>query len=72
MLNRRSPMTHVYRAIIFLPVVMSAVATGILWVLMLDPIIGVVNPVLRDVGLANLQRDRQAETDWEFKMIVLV
>src|SRR5262245_7103020 len=29
MLNRRSAMTHIYRAIIFLPVVISAVATGI-------------------------------------------
>ena len=51
MLNRRTFMTHVYRAIIFLPVIMSAVATGILWILMLDPIIGVVNPVLNDIGL---------------------
>ena len=32
MLNRRSPMTHVYRAIIFLPVILSAVATGIIWI----------------------------------------
>ncbi len=44
LLNRRSRMTHVYRAIIFLPVIMSAVATGIIWVLMLDPLIGASIP----------------------------
>ena len=61
MLNRRSRMTHIYRAIIFLPVIMSAVATGILWILMLDPIIGIVNPVLRDIGLGSWQREWQAD-----------
>jgi raffinose/stachyose/melibiose transport system permease protein len=72
MLNRRTFMTHVYRAIIFLPVIMSAVATGILWVLMLDPIIGVVNPVLRDIGLADLQRDWQADPAWALKTVMVV
>ena len=72
MLNRRSAMTHVYRAIIFLPVVMSAVATGIIWVLMLDPIIGIVNPILRDVGLGSLQREWQADQAWAMKTVYLV
>ncbi len=72
MLNRRSAMTHVYRAIVFLPVVMSAVATGIIWILMLDPVIGVVNPVLRDIGLAGWQREWQADPDWAMKTIMLV
>ena len=60
MLNRRSRMTHVYRAIIFLPQIMSAVATGIIWVLMLDPIIGDREPVSARHGLASLQREWQA------------
>ena len=72
LLNRRSPMTHVYRAIIFLPVIMSAVATGVIWVLMLDPIIGIVNPVLRDIGLGALQQEWQADPDWAMKTVMLV
>jgi raffinose/stachyose/melibiose transport system permease protein len=72
MLNRRSLMTHIYRAIIFLPVIMSAVATGILWILMLDPIIGVVNPVLNDVGLGDWQRQWQADPGWALKTVMLV
>jgi raffinose/stachyose/melibiose transport system permease protein len=72
MLNRRTFMTHIYRAIIFLPVIMSAVATGILWVLMLDPIIGIVNPVLRDIGLADWQRNWQADPAWALKTVMIV
>lgn len=72
MLNRRSLLTHIYRAIIFLPVIMSAVATGVLWVLMLDPIIGVVNPVLRDIGLADWQRNWQADPAWALKTVMVV
>jgi ABC-type sugar transport system permease subunit len=67
MLNRRSRMTHIYRAIIFLPVVISAIATGVIWVLMLDPIIGIVNPVLADIGLESLQREWQADQAWAMK-----
>jgi len=72
MLNRRSRMTHVYRAIIFLPVIMSAVATGILWILLLDPIIGAVNPFLGDIGLGSLQREWQADPAYAMKTIMVV
>jgi raffinose/stachyose/melibiose transport system permease protein len=72
MLNRRSLLTHVYRAIIFLPQIMSAVATGILWVLMLDPIIGVVNPVLNDIGLGDLQRQWQSDPSLALKTVMVV
>jgi raffinose/stachyose/melibiose transport system permease protein len=72
MLNRRSRMTHIYRAIIFMPQIMSAVATGIIWILMLDPIIGIVNPVLHDIGLGALQREWQADPAWAMKTVYLV
>jgi raffinose/stachyose/melibiose transport system permease protein len=72
MLNRRSFMTHIYRAIIFLPVIMSAVATGIIWILMLDPIIGAVNPVLADIGLGGWQREWQADERYALKTVMVV
>jgi raffinose/stachyose/melibiose transport system permease protein len=72
MLNRRSRMTHIYRAIIFLPVIMSAVATGVIWILMLDPIIGIVNPVLRDIGLGAWQREWQSDQTWAMRTVMLV
>jgi raffinose/stachyose/melibiose transport system permease protein len=72
MLNRRSAMTHIYRAIIFLPVVVSAVATGIIWVLMLDPKIGVINPALKDAGLGALAKHWQADPYWAMKTVYVV
>lgn len=72
LLNRKSRMTHIYRAIIFLPVVMSAVATGIIWVLMLDPLIGAVNPFLADIGLASLQREWQADPKYALWTVMVV
>jgi ABC-type sugar transport system permease subunit len=72
LLNRRSFMTHVYRAVIFLPVIMSAVATGVLWVLMLDPIIGVIIPILSDIGLGSWQREWQSDTVWALKTVMIV
>jgi raffinose/stachyose/melibiose transport system permease protein len=72
MLNRRSTMTHIYRAIIFLPVIVSAVATGIIWILMLDPVIGIVNPVLQQIGLGALQREWQADISFAMPTIMVV
>jgi raffinose/stachyose/melibiose transport system permease protein len=72
LLNRKSRMTHVYRAIIFLPVIMSAVATGIIWILMLDPLIGAVNPFLRDIGLGSLQREWQADPRYALWTVMVV
>ena len=72
MLNRRSKITHVYRAIIFLPVVISAVATGIIWVLMLDPQIGVINPALDDLGLGRFGQLWQADPEWAMRTVYLV
>jgi raffinose/stachyose/melibiose transport system permease protein len=72
MLNRRTRMTHIYRAIIFLPVVISAIATGVIWVLMLNPQIGVVNPMLTDIGLGSLTQNWQADPNWAMKTVYLV
>jgi ABC-type sugar transport system permease subunit len=72
LLNRKTRMTHIYRTIIFLPVVISAVATGIIWVLMLDPQIGVVNPVFEDIGFGALTQGWQSDPDWAMKTVYLV
>jgi len=55
LLDRKSRLRGVYRAIIFLPYVMSPLVTGFIWEVLLSPNIGVVNPVLRAVGLGTLQ-----------------
>jgi raffinose/stachyose/melibiose transport system permease protein len=55
LLDRKSRVRGVYRAIVFLPYVLSPLVTGFIWEVMLSPNIGVVNPMLRDVGLGSLQ-----------------
>lgn len=72
MLNRRSRMTHVYRVVIFLPQIMSAIATGLIWNLMFDPIIGVINPFLKAQGFDNFAQLWQADPDWAMKVVYLV
>jgi ABC-type sugar transport system permease subunit len=72
MLNRQGASVHVFRVIIFLPQIMSAVATGIIWILMLDPIIGSVNPFLANIGLESLQRQWQSDPDWALRTVMLV
>lgn len=44
------------RTIYFMPMLLSTVATGILWVLMFDPYYGLVNQLLGVVGLESLQQ----------------
>lgn len=45
-----------YKSIIFIPLTISAVTTGIIWYWMLSPNLGVVNTILRIAGLDFLKR----------------
>lgn len=72
LLNRRSAWSHVYRTVIFLPVVMSAVATGFIWDSMLSPNIGAINPFLRDIGLGMLTRNWLADPWLALPVVTLV
>jgi raffinose/stachyose/melibiose transport system permease protein len=55
LLHRRPAGYQVYRTLIFLPAILSLVATGFIWTVMLDPQIGVVNPALKAIGLGFFQ-----------------
>lgn len=55
LINQRPFGYRVYRALIFLPFMMSLVATGFIWEVLLDPQIGIVNPWLKDIGLTSFQ-----------------
>ncbi len=72
LLNRPGPATHFFRVIIFLPQIMSAVATGIIWIMMLDPIIGAVNPFLANIGLGSWQQQWQSDPAWALRTVMLV
>lgn len=50
-LNRRIRGISIYRLAVFIPVVTSTVATGVIFSWLLDPTFGVVNAALQQVGL---------------------
>jgi ABC-type sugar transport system permease subunit len=61
-----------YRAALFMPVIVSLVATGYIWQIILGPNIGILNPLLVKLGHPDLQRDWLANNFLTFKLIWLV
>jgi len=61
LLDHRTRMTNFYRTVIFLPVVLSPVATGFIWEILLSPNIGLVNPALAAVGMGFLRHEWLAD-----------
>ena len=72
LLNMKPAGYQVYRTLIFLPAVLSLVATGFIWDVLLDPQIGVVNPALRDLGLGFLQRQWLSSPHLALFSVILV
>ncbi|WDR06500.1 sugar ABC transporter permease [Devosia rhodophyticola] len=56
-LNEKPRFMEFYRAVLFMPVIISLVSTGFIWTLMLSSNIGFINPVLRDLGLGFLAKN---------------
>jgi len=61
-----------YRAALFMPVIVSLVATGYIWQIILGPNIGMLNPLLVKLGQPDLQRDWLADNFLTFKLIWVV
>jgi len=55
LLNRPLRFRGLFRAIIVLPYVLSPLVVGFIWVLILSPDIGLLNPALEAIGLGALQ-----------------
>jgi multiple sugar transport system permease protein len=71
LLNQRVRGMYLFRTILFLPSVLSGVAVAALWVSLLNPDLGVVNQVLRAVGVDNPPR-WLASPSWAVPAIVLM
>jgi raffinose/stachyose/melibiose transport system permease protein len=71
-LNARPRFMEVYRTILFLPVILSLVATGFIWTLILSPNIGILNPMLEELGLGFLTRSWLDDTVWALPCIIAV
>jgi ABC-type sugar transport system permease subunit len=71
LLNQRVRGMYLFRTILFLPAVLSGVAVAALWVSLLNPDLGVVNEVLRAVGVDDPPR-WLASPSWAVPAIVLM
>jgi raffinose/stachyose/melibiose transport system permease protein len=71
-LNARPRFMEVYRTILFLPVILSLIATGFIWTLILSPNIGLLNPLLRELGLGFLARPWLSDTTFALPAVILV
>lgn len=71
LLNQRIRGMYVFRTVLFLPTVLSGVAVAVLWVSLLNPDLGVVNQVLRAIGVDDPPRWLLSPT-WAVPAIVLM
>ena len=53
LLNQKLKGTNIYRTIFFVPHLIPAVALAVVWTFLLQPKMGPVNMILRDLGVAN-------------------
>jgi multiple sugar transport system permease protein len=56
LLNHKLKGMNVFRTVLFMPSVIAGTAVAVLWSMLLNPEIGVVNQVLRFIGIANPPR----------------
>jgi multiple sugar transport system permease protein len=71
LLNQRVRGMYLFRTILFLPAVLSGVAVAALWVSLLNPDLGVVNQVLRGIGVDDPPRWLSSPS-WAVPAIVLM
>jgi raffinose/stachyose/melibiose transport system permease protein len=61
-----------FRTIIFMPMVVSAVAVALIWLIILDPNIGILNAIVKSVGLTPPQRGWLGDPNVSIWMILVV
>jgi ABC-type sugar transport system permease subunit len=71
-LHTRVRFFETYRAAIFLPGILSLVASGLMWQVILGPNIGMLTPLLQDLHLDGLVRDWLGDDTLTFWLLVLV
>jgi multiple sugar transport system permease protein len=71
LLNQRVRGMYLFRTILFLPSVLSGVAVAALWVSLLNPDLGVVNDMLRSIGIHDPPRWLES-AHWAIPAIVLM
>jgi multiple sugar transport system permease protein len=71
LLNRKLRGMNIFRTVMFMPSVIAGTAVAVLWSMLLNPDVGVVNQVLRYIGIANPPR-WLASNEWALPAFVLM
>ncbi len=53
MLNNNLPGKNIFRTVLYIPSITSGIAMAMLWMWIFDPGVGIVNEVLRNIGVSN-------------------
>jgi raffinose/stachyose/melibiose transport system permease protein len=61
-----------FRTIIFMPMVVSAVAVALIWLIILDPNIGILNALVKNLGLTPPQRGWLGDPNISIWMVLIV
>ena len=61
-----------FRTIIFMPMVVSAVAVALIWLIILDPNIGILNAIVKSLGLTPPQRGWLGDPNISIWMVLVV
>lgn len=71
LLNSKIKGMYFFRTVMFMPSVIAGTAVAVMWSMLLNPDLGVVNQVLRAIGIANPPR-WLASNDWAVPAVILM
>lgn len=71
LLNQKLKGMNIFRTVLFMPSVIAGTAVAVLWSMLLNPDIGVVNQVLRFIGISNPPR-WLSSNEWALPAFVLM
>jgi multiple sugar transport system permease protein len=71
LLNQKIKGMYFFRTVMFMPSVIAGTAVAVMWSMLLNPELGVVNQVLRSIGIANPPR-WLASNDWAVPAVILM
>lgn len=71
LLNQKLRGMYIFRTVMFMPSVIAGTAVAVMWSMMLNPDLGVINQVLQSIGIANPPR-WLASNDWAVPAVILM
>ncbi len=71
LLNQKLRGMNVFRTVLYLPSLLAGVAVAVLWSMVLHPDLGILNQILRGIGIANPPR-WLSSPDWAIPAVVLM